>query len=75
MWSIVKHKNAGQPTPLFNSPCESMAKGRFARSCELLKKGETFELWHDGVLVTYAQAHRVGPVPDEEPIAVEGVMP
>lgn len=75
MWSIVKHKNAEQPIPLFNSPCESLAKVRFARSCELMKKGETLELWHDGVLVTYAQATRVGPPPDEEPVVVEGVMP
>lgn len=56
MWSIVKHKNAGQPIPLFNSSCESMAKGRFARSCELLKKGETLELKHDGELLEYQQA-------------------
>lgn len=75
MWSIVKHKNAEHPIPLFDSPCESLAKVRFDRSCELMKKGETLELWHDCVLISYAQARRVGPAPDEDPVVVEGIMP
>lgn len=50
MYEILKHA-AKQTTTIFASPCESMARARFAKSASLLKLNETLELWHEGQLI------------------------
>ena len=63
MYELIKHSPNKQPAILLETTCESMARMRFNKSAELLKKHESLELNHDGELIEYRQAPHYGPLP------------
>lgn len=54
MYEIIKH-TAKKSTVLFTSPCEAIAKTRFAKSARLLKLNESLELLHQGQVIDSAK--------------------
>lgn len=54
MYEIIKHTKK-QTTTLFTTPCEAIAKTRFAKSAGLLKLNESLELLHQGQVIDSAK--------------------